>query len=110
MRISMKVDVIDADLDLPDNYCVTYEREAELSIEPRVGELVAITADDQIKRKIRTLTHTFKRGIAVHLDHIWIEYYPSDDAKLRELRELRELRTRLENAGWIAGPRHIWEP
>ncbi len=107
MWISMKVDVIYVDLDLPDNYCVTYEREAELPIEPRVGELVAITADDQIKRKIRTLTHTFKGGIAVHLDHIWIEYYPSDDAKLRELRELR---TRLENAGWIAGPRHIWAP
>lgn len=82
MRINMKVDLIDANLDLPDNYCVTYERDANLSIEPRIGELVAITANEKIKRRIRSLTHTFTGDIAVHLDNIWMEYYPSDDAKL----------------------------
>jgi len=98
MWISMKLDLIEADLDLPDNYCMTYEREADLSIEPRVGELVAITADDKIKRKIRSLTHTFKGGITVHLDHIWVEHYPAEDVG----RELRDFRMRLEDAGWMA--------
>jgi len=94
MRVRLKMGVIDACRGRRMMYRLMYERDAELSMEPRVGESVVFIANPEREITIKRITHSFDGGIVVLLDNLFIEYSQSETARLVEWTK------RLENAGW----------